>query len=72
MVEVSILIISILLTLVIGCAGGYYLRLRTHEKSLNLSKMKAESIITDANALAEKIKNDFIFSFFCFIFDFFC
>ena len=58
MVEVSILIISILLTLVIGCAGGYFFRLKTHEKSLNLSKMKAESIITDANTLAEKIKNE--------------
>ena len=51
-------IISILLALVIGCAVGYYVRLKTHEKSLNLSKMKAESIIADANTLAEKIKND--------------
>ena len=58
MVQVEILIISVLLTLVIGVVVGYIVRLKTHEKSLALSKSKAEGIISEANIQAENIKKE--------------
>ena len=50
----------IVLGVIVGIAGGYYVRVKLHEKSLTAAKQEAEKIIADAEADAEKKKKESI------------
>ena len=52
------LIISILLTLVIGLPVGYFIRVAHHDKGLKNSKAQAEKIVEDSRKEAEKNKRE--------------
>ena len=58
--EVWLCIVLIILGLALGVAGGFVLRMLTHEKSVDKAKNEADKIIADANATAEKTKRDSI------------
>ena len=58
--EIWLCIILIILGLALGVAGGFVLRMFTHEKSVDKAKNEADKIIAEANAAAEKAKKDSI------------
>ncbi len=58
--EIWLCIILIILGLALGVAGGFVLRMFTHEKSVDKAKNEADKIIAEANATAEKTKKDSI------------
>ena len=55
-----ILLILVVLGLAAGFAVGYFVRVKTHEKSIQKANQEAEKIIADAEAEAEKTKKDTI------------
>jgi len=58
--EIWLCIVLIILGLALGVAGGFVLRMFTHEKSVDKAKNEADKIIAEANAAAEKAKKDSI------------
>ncbi|MCR5113778.1 MAG: ribonuclease Y [Acholeplasmatales bacterium] len=55
-----VLIIALVILFIVGIAVGYFVRVKTHEKSMSAAKAEAEKIIADANSEAEKIKKQSI------------
>jgi len=55
-----ILLILVVLGLAAGLAIGYFIRVKTHEKSIANANQEAEKIIANAEAEAEKTKKDSI------------
>ena len=58
--EIWLCVVLIILGLALGVAGGFVLRMFTHEKSVDKAKNEADKIIAEANAAAEKTKKDSI------------
>ena len=56
---IFVVVISIL-CLAIGLVVGYFIRVKQHDKSLQVARDLAESIVTDGKANAEKIKKESI------------
>lgn len=52
-----VLVISILM-LVVGSVIGYFIRVRTHSKSLEKARLEVKSILDEGTKEANKIKND--------------
>ena len=57
--EIILLILALLL-LFVGPLGGYFLRVKHHEKSLKHSKEEAENIIEEGKKEAENAKKEAI------------
>ena len=53
-------VILIILGLAVGVVCGFFVRMLTHEKSVDKAKNEADKIIAEANATAEKTKKDSI------------
>ena len=56
--QIVVLIVSILLALGIGVAAGYFIRVKTHEKSLAESRAESQKIVDDGTKEAERIKRE--------------
>lgn len=53
-----VLIISVLLAIGSGFAIGYFIRVRTHEKSLQKSRQSYQTLVEEGEKLATKLKKD--------------
>ncbi len=56
--EIAVLIVSILLALGTGIAAGYFIRVKTHEKSLTESRAESQRIVDEGTKEAERIKRE--------------
>ena len=56
---VIVVVISLLL-FVVGLVLGYFIRVKQHDKSLNEARARAEAIVAEGKALAEKLKREAI------------
>ena len=58
---IIVLCVASILLCIVGLIGGYFIRVKQHDKSLQVAREKAESIVAEGKLNAEKIKKESIY-----------